>query len=467
MERLIQDAEKLDSSFKAARDENGDLAMSYSDVVDAIHIVQTEMGITGTTAAEASTTIEGSVNSAKAAWENFLTGTISSEDLADAMMTAAENIATNLQEILSRFGETLPALIEALSAGFGTMAQELGPSIMEAGLNILLALGQAFIENLPIILDIGTQLVLSLVQAIIEDLPMILDAGLQIILAIADGLSQALPELIPAIVDVILTIVEKLTDPDTVVKLIEAAFKIIVAIAEGLIQAVPKLVEKVPEIIRNLLEGFVRQWPEIKKGGSELLEKLGEGIESALGGLLNIINDVLTDITDKISGLIDDALSWGSDLIGNFIDGITSRAQELWNTISSIAGSVRDFLGFSEPKKGPLSDFHTYAPDMIDLFAKGLKDNEIVLTRTIKDVFDLEPVINSAAMPDLSAYTMAMPALASGMLERSASSAISYNNSSVGGATYYIYNTIDAKNVKDFNSVVDLLASAETIRRMQ
>ena len=466
MQRLILDAEKLDETFKATRDENGNLTMSYADVVKAIHTVQTEMGITGTTALEASSTIEGSVNSAKAAWDNFLTGTISSEDLADAIMTAAENIASNLESIMSRFGETIPALIDALSAGFGTMAAELGPSILEAVLNIILALGQAFLENLPILISTGTQLMMSLLQGLIENLPLVLDAGIQIIFAIVDGLTQALPELIPAIVDVILTIVEKLTDPDTVVKLIQAAFQIILAIAEGLIRAVPKLVEKVPVIVSNLLEGFVRQWPEFVKGGSDLLDKLGEGIMAALGGLVLVVDKVITSIWEQISGLINSALSWGSDLIGNFISGIWARAQDLWNTIASIAGSVRDYLGFSEPKLGPLSNFHTYAPDMIDLFAKGLKDNEIVLTRTIKDVFDLEPAIDSA-MPSLDSYAMTMPALASGMLERSASEAISYNNSSVGGATYYIYNTIDAKNVKDFNSVVDLLSSAETIRRMQ
>ena len=74
MERLILDAEKLDTSFKASRDSNGDLTMSFSDIVDAIHIVQDDLGITGTTAKEASTTIEGSVNSMKSAWSNLVTG---------------------------------------------------------------------------------------------------------------------------------------------------------------------------------------------------------------------------------------------------------------------------------------------------------------------------------------------------------------------------------------------------------
>ena len=445
MERLILDAEKLDSTFKATRDENGDLAMSYADIVDAIHIVQTEMGITGTTAEEASSTIEGSLNSAKAAYDNFLTGTISPEDFAEALLTAAENIAENLVQILERFGETLPMLIEKLGESFGPMVEEIGPVIIEAGVNIMMALAEAIIQNIPMLIDVGFTLITTL----------------------ADALIEALPELIPAVVEVILAIVEKLTDPDTVVKLIEASFKIMVAIAEGLINAIPVLVERVPEIIKNLLEGFVEQWPEMKKGGMELLQALGDGILSAVTDLVLIVDDVLTSIFDQINdNLIQPALSWGSDMIGNFIDGIVSRAQELWNTVSEIAGSVKDFLGFSEPKKGPLSDFHTYAPDMVDLFAQGLKDNEIKITRTIADVFDVSDALRGVSGSAAADYAAAMPSYASGMLERSASEAISYSSSVTGGATYYIYNTIDADNVKSFNDVVELCQSAETVRRM-
>ena len=114
MERLVADAEKLDSTFKATRDENGKLALSYSDVVDAIHIVQDNMGITGTTAKEASETIEGSMNAAKAAYDNFLNGSGTAEEFADAIITAATNIGTNVAEIAGRLVTEIPVLFRSL-----------------------------------------------------------------------------------------------------------------------------------------------------------------------------------------------------------------------------------------------------------------------------------------------------------------------------------------------------------------
>jgi hypothetical protein len=108
-----------------------------------------------------------------------------------------------------------------------------------------------------------------------------------------------------------------------------------------------------------------------------------------------------------------------------------------------------------------MSDADKWAPDMVDLFAKGLKDSEIVLTRTVKDVFDLQPAIDAALAPSFS-----LPQLASEGVERSVSGSINNSWSTTGGAVYYVYNTIDAHNVKDFNDVVELLSSAETVRRM-
>ena len=378
-------------------------------------------------------------------------------------------VMDGLAEIFSGDSEGgLSMVSDGVSQLVENLTEEL-PRFMEVGVGILEAIATAILspENVENLLQAGTSLMTELIGFLIESAPMLLEVGLQLILALADGLIDALPELIPAIVDVILTIVEKLTEPDTVVKLIEASFKIMVAIAEGLINAIPVLVERVPEIIKNLLEGFVEQWPAMKQGGMELLQALGDGILSAVTDLVLVVDEVLTSIFDQINdNLIQPALSWGSDMIGNFIEGIVSRAQELWNTVSEIAGSVKDFLGFSEPKKGPLSDFHTYAPDMVDLFAQGLKDNEIKITRTIADVFDVSDVLRGVSGSAAADYAAAMPSYASGMLERSASEAISYSSSVTGGATYYIYNTIDADNVKSFNDVVELCQSAETVRRM-
>ena len=280
MERLILDAEKLDSSFKASRDTNGDLAMSYSDIVDAIHIVQTDMGITGTTAKEASTTIQGSLQSAKAAWSNLVVG------IAD------EN--ANLEELVNNFVE----------------------SVVTAGQNIL--------PRIEIILQGMSQM-----------------------------LSQAGTTFIPLIVDAIVS---------NLPSLIQAGVQLIVTLAGALVQALPQLIAAVPQIIMAVVNGLAAGWPQIQQSGQQIVQQLGNTIRS----------------------LASQAVQWGQDLMNNFIGGIKAKFAALRDAVSSAASTVKSFLGFSEPEKGPLSNFHTYAPDMMNLFAKGIEDNQDV----IEDAFN-------------------------------------------------------------------------------
>lgn len=100
------------------------------------------------------------------------------------------------------------------------------------------------------------------------------------------------------------------------------------------------------------------------------------------------VNDVWTSIKNGFNRVVDGARTWGKDLLDNFISGIRSKIQNLKDMVSNVAQTVKDFLGFSEPEKGPLSNFHTYAPDMMDLFAKGIRDNESVVTNQIDKSFD-------------------------------------------------------------------------------
>ena len=100
------------------------------------------------------------------------------------------------------------------------------------------------------------------------------------------------------------------------------------------------------------------------------------------------VNDVWTSIKNGFSRIVDGARTWGKDLLDNFISGIRSKIQNLKDVVSNVAQTVKNFLGFSEPKEGPLSNFHTYAPDMMNLFIQGIRDNEKKLTDQIEKTFD-------------------------------------------------------------------------------
>lgn len=311
-----------------------------------------------------------------------------SRGLTQEFMPGIKTAMDGLTELFTGNTDSGIALIsQGVDSLLANLTEQL-PRFMEIGMGIIEALGTAIIENLPKLAESAIKIITELVKKLIENLPKVIDAAMQIIGAIADGLIQALPELIPALVEVTLTIVEKLTDPDVLTKMIEAAFKIIGALAEGLLKALPTLIEKVPVIIGNLVKCILEFLPQLLESGVKLIAELAKGVLEGAGSVIKAIGDLMGKVRDAIHEKVEAAKQWGADLIQNFISGITSKVSGLWNTIKSIAGGIKNMLGFSEPKEGPLSNFHTYAPDMMELFAKGIRDNEHLITDQIRSSFD-------------------------------------------------------------------------------
>ena len=416
MQRLLEDAEKLSGI-------EYDIS-SYADIVDAIHVVQTEMGITGTTAKEAGTTIQGSVAAMKSAWTNLLTGLANGnanlEQLVDNLVTTI--VGDGTESNLGVLGNVLPAVETALN-GASTLIGEALPKIMEiipeiindnlpvlaeAAIGIIQSLMDGISQNQNKLFKTIFEVITYLAKTFIEMLPQIIELGLNLIVSLANGIAESLPELMPTIVDVVLQIADTLID--NVDMLIDAAIAIIIALADGLINALPKLLEKAPkiiiklvaavitnapkltaaafEIITKLASGLVEKFPEIVAKGREIIEKIISGIGEMFNDLVKKGKEIIDEVKSGIKEKIDDAKQWGKDLIQNFLDGITAKWNDLKNKVSGVAQTVQDFLGFSEPKKGPLSNFHTYAPDMMQLFAKGIKDNEHLITDQIGKSFD-------------------------------------------------------------------------------
>lgn len=309
MERLLADAEKLTGIHY-------DIS-NLDQVYSAIQVIQDELGITGTTAQEASETFTGSFA---------------------AMQSAAKNLLGNLA-----LGEDIGPSLEALGDSIGTFLT-----------------GNLF----PMVGNIFSALFSDSVLGAIPDM---LQSAVELVANLARGLAENAETVIPAMVETILTIVDTLTDPDNLTSLVSAAAELIVAIATGLIKALPTLLERAPEIIGNLAMAIIQSLPVL---GEAILE----------------INDAFWD---GIGELISSAFQWGSDLIQSFIDGIKAWIQNLVDTVKNVASTVADYLGFSEPDKGPLADFHTFAPDMMELFAQGIRDNEHLISDQIANSFDV------------------------------------------------------------------------------
>lgn len=299
MQRLLTDAEKL-SGIKY------DIS-SYADIVDAIHVVQTEMGITGTTAKEAATTIEGSANSMKSAWSNLLTG-MSNENLdlgdlvqnvVDSVGAFADNLIPRLQIMLPRFAEGLTQLVNGLAPYVGPAMEALLPSLMQ-GIGGLVS---GIVQALPAAVEAISAVIPMLVEQLTILLPQIISAGVEIIAALASGIGENLPTLIPAVVDAIITITEGLIDHIDL--LIIAAGQLIAGLAQGLIEAIPRLIGRLPEIISAIVNGLLKGLAAIGMVGQQLVEGLWNGIKNAGQWLY-----------DKLSGWVSNILGWIKGFLG-------------------------------------------------------------------------------------------------------------------------------------------------------
>ena len=281
-------------------------------------------------------------------------------------------------------GEALERGIDSIVGAMDSTVQK----VVDIGQRVVPALVDAIVKAAPGLLDGAAQLVLTLGQAIIANLPELIKAGLEVIVTLANAIAAALPELIPTIVDVVLEIVDILTEPSTLSALVDAAIAIIVALAQGLINALPRLIEKAPEIVMNLVRAIIENAPKLIEAALQLMATFAQGIVQGIGSVLTAIGQLGREIFGGIGDIINRAWQWGADLINNFTEGLKAFISKPIDAVKGLASKIKNFLGFSEPEEGPLSNFHTYAPDMMQLFAKGIMDNRDIITNAIGTAFD-------------------------------------------------------------------------------
>ena len=397
MERLLADAEKI-SGIKY------DIS-SYADIVDAIHVVQTEMGITGTTAEEAASTIQGSFGMMKSAWQNLVTGMADPDqdlgvlvgNFTDSVVIAGNNLIPRIQELLPRIVEATTSLIGTVSEQLPAILGTVLPSLVEGATNLVTGLMASLPSVLSVLADVAPTVINTLVPALIELLPQITQTGIDVIVSLAQGIADALPQLIPAATDAIIEIVEVLTSPENLGNLIDAALAIILALVDGLVDATPKLIAAVPDVISNLVTAIIANMPKILEAGVEITMALADGLIKALPeliaaipnlilgivqgiidnlpeiimagpkiiaalatGLIEAIPDIVMVIPQLIRSIVDTFLSfdWGS--IGkNIVEGIKNGFVNMWNSFkqtvenvfTGLVDGVKSFLGIASPSK--------------------------------------------------------------------------------------------------------------------
>ena len=352
MQRLLEDAEKI-SGVKY------DIS-NLSDVYNAIHVIQGELGITGTTAKEASSTISGSIDSAKAAFDNFLNGSGSPAELADAMVTAGRNILNGLAEIIPRLIETIPETVRLIKESF---AEQLSPEnlqeMLDSGANILMSILNGILEALPGAINTAVMIVQTLITYLAENLPQFLTVGVQVLTTLASGIIQLLPTLLTLGINLVQNLVTGITQGiprllaqgtsmlsqykgkiiEYLPKLIDSGSKMLVSLLNGLLQAAPKIIEQAGRMLTEYVDIIIKMLPKILESGKNMILSLLQGLVQNAPKIIAQIAKTLADFLATIASNLPEFLKAGIEIIGELLSGIISAVPDI---IAAIPGMLSD-----------------------------------------------------------------------------------------------------------------------------
>lgn len=262
-----------------------------------------------------------------------------------------EVIDTMVPQAIGLIEEYLPLIIELGGSIIESLASALIDNldlILSAVIDLIGVISQGIIDNLDSLSPVIADLIVSLATFIIENLPTILNAAVDIVLAVVNGISDNVDELIPAAVEAVLTICDALLD--NLDEIIEASFQLLLGVAAGIVNAIPDIVAEIPNLVASIIE--------------------------ALGELSTQLPEM--------------AREWGSDLISSFASSIVNAIPNLVDAVSSAAGTVAEYLHFSQPDKGPLSgDFIDSGADMIDEFIKSMQSEDLTLERAMNSTANI------------------------------------------------------------------------------
>ena len=345
MQRLLADAEKLTGK-------KYDIS-NFADITEAIHAIQTEYGITGTTAAEASTTISGSLNSVKAAWQNLLIGMGTSKDVeglvngfVTTVQTGVSNVITSVKTILPRLTEAIVLLEQQLLPMIPNIINNLLPLVIEGGITLITGLVDGIVSALPAIANAAIQGIMQLIGAIQTLLPVILNAGMQILTVLASGLEVNMPQIIQAATDIVFTLVDWILQ--NLPQIIEVGLQIIVSLATGIINAIPQLVEKVPEIITAIVDTLINSIPSIVEAGFTLLVALVEDMPNIVANIVmmlpNIISAIVQYFIDNWQTIKDSGYSLLTSLVGRLAEVIPVCVEGLRTILSNLVSTITEFF---------------------------------------------------------------------------------------------------------------------------
>lgn len=322
MQRMLNDATKI----SGVKYDLGNLADMYS----AIHIIQQEMDITGTTAREAATTLTGSFAAMKAAAENVMGNWSTGADLTEPLQALADTAQTFLVDNL------LPMIGNVL-AGIPEIVYSLVPELLQTGTELLSSLAQGFTEGIPEFFSTALPQLLAFTDQLRDNAASFVDAGLNLITQLLNGLIAGLPDLIAYVPDIIINICGIIND--NMPKILGEGVAIIVQLVVGIVKAVPDLLANWKKILQAVLSVISAiNWLNI---GKNILTGVANGVKSMGTSMLNAFKGGFSSALAWIKSLPSQAVQWGKNLIQSFINGLTGKGGAVGaGAIAATAGAT-------------------------------------------------------------------------------------------------------------------------------
>ena len=433
MQQLIKDAASYTDIQKELGITVDESSMSFDNMINAISVVQKHLNITGTTMNEAEGTITGSLNMMKAAFDNFINGSGSPEQLATSIGFFLTNVSeaikklapgilsgivdlikTVLPQAVSLLFELLPQLLDAVSSlidqllnmlksdtdGIANTISELInkvvefitenlPKILEIAILLVVTLEQGLIQSLPTIIDSAIELLMSLIDTILDNLDLIIDTALQLILTLAIGLIDALPKLLEKIPEIIIKLVDALTKPEMLAKILGAALTLIIELARGLIIALPELLKMPKTIIQGLVDKIKERITNTDWGklGSDIIKGICDGFGRIGNYISQKVNEVKDAITNKFKSIfgIHSPSTLMRDTIGlNITAGIGEGIEEgVPKALQEVDAAMKDLNAGIEasvnPTINPSMTYETNYGMMAKAMQEAMNGMEVVL----------------------------------------------------------------------------------------
>ena len=309
MQRLLNDAEKLTGK-------KYDIS-SFSDVTQAIHAIQTQMGITGTTAKEAASTISGSFNMMKSAAKDFLGNLTLGRDVSKSMENLVTSTGTFLSNLLPALGNIAKGLVNVIGTTFPQMFSKIGNSLG---------------ASMPGLISKGLTMVTQFTASLRKNAGKFVSAGMEMLLKLAQGWANSMPVMIQKIPQIITNIAGLIND--NAPKIMITGGKIIITLVKGLINAIPTLIANIPQILRAMWNAFTAfNWMSL---GSSMISGIAGALRSGIGSLFSAAQSLCVTIVNAFINLPTVLFNAGATAIVHLIQGFRSA----WGVITSIGGRI-------------------------------------------------------------------------------------------------------------------------------